>query len=878
MISHPFRNAAWIARPVPAAQRTIRHMVRDRIDEAAPGESLSQSFRADGPVTAVSLDVAAPQDVADPFVADVKFTIELRSEGRLIAEKVVEGPQLLWERFGQLLELDQPAAPGQYTVSLTSERGTIGWFVGEELSTNGDDGVSPLPVIGEARWNGAPVPGVRLIGIETIPAPNPWFRQNLFIDGPVREATLAAVVLGCGVVRVNGRRVGEEALEPAVTDYDRTVLYRTWDVAHLLRAGENEVLVEAGRERFAARGGDIWGWHLAPWHREPMALVCIDVTYDDGRKSSLVSDDRWVTAAGPVERELLFGGEDWVVPAQDPSWEPVTKVEPPSGVLRPAKHAPIVAGAPMPPITSVLVGSGTVHDFGVVMTGRIRCRVTGKAGGSVTVRSGEQLDASGCVICENTLAIGEAQRDTLRLERDVEGFDWEPQFSYRGYRWMQVDTAGDVRVEQVRSIPLYTPVESLGALQVSDPLVEWIDSALATTFRNNLHGIPTDTPIYEKNGWTADAHLATEGLLHHFDLRGPFGKWMDDHVDSQSPNGSIPQIVPTPGWGRASDPAWSASAVLIPWYLYREYGDVEILSRYVPMITRFAEHLITRSGGALWPDRSWSDWLPPGYSVGPEGMAPVGTAMTVTVLQHTARILRALGRGDADQYDSEATRLAGVYHAAYFDASRRYYRVEGVGYRQVLNILPLSFDIVPTEYVSDVRRSLIDDIEGRTGGHLDCGAIGVRHLLPVLTDAGRDDLAVSVLTRRTRPGWGAWFEAGERTMMENWDADARSRNHYFLGSVASWIQQRVGGLRLTEPGWTGIEVSPVRDDRITGARISHDTPLGRAAVDWRRGPGGWDLRVHVPKGAKATVVLPGVRQELEEGEHQLRVGDQSHAT
>ena len=105
-------------------------------------------------------------------------------------------------------------------------------------------------------------------------------------------------------------------------------------------------------------------------------------------------------------------------------------------------------------------------------------------------------------------------------------------------------------------------------------MIEWINTATGRTFRNNLHGIPTDTPIYEKNGWTADAHLATEGLLHHFDLRTAFGKWIDDHIDAQAPDGSVPQIIPTPGWGRASDPTWSSSAVLIPWYLYREYGDL----------------------------------------------------------------------------------------------------------------------------------------------------------------------------------------------------------------------------------------------------------------------------------------------------------------
>jgi len=420
-------------------------------------------------------------------------------------------------------------------------------------------------------------------------------------------------------------------------------------------------------------------------------------------------------------------------------------------------------------------------------------------------------------------------------------------------------------VEDARAVPLYADVDVVGSFSTDEPVIEWIDSALARTFRNNLHGIPTDTPIYEKNGWTADAHLATEGLLHHYDLRAAFGKWIDDHIDAQNPDGSIPQIIPTPGWGRATDPTWSASAVLIPWYLFREYGDREILERSAPMIVRFAEQMLGTLDGGLWPERTWGDWLSPGHMVGPEGMRPVASIMVVTVLQHTAAVLRELGDERAERFQEEAARVGAAYHEAYFDRAAGLYAAPGVAYRQVLNILPLAFGTVPQEHIEDVRDSLVRDLEQRTDLHLDCGAVGVRHLLPVLTAAGRDDLAVAVLTRRTRPSWGAWYEAGESTMLESWDADARSRNHYFLGSVDAWVQQRVGGLRLTEPGWTAFEIEPLVDPRVRRASIAHRTPLGEASVTWERGEGGWRFEVVVPEGATATVRVPGAERRLGAG-------------
>ncbi|SDY64875.1 family 78 glycoside hydrolase catalytic domain [Herbiconiux ginsengi] len=872
-MTDPFGGAHWISRPVPRSARIVRQITRTRTDWAEPGHTLAQSFHADGPVAAVNLTLVELQDIQNPYTTDVKFSIALETPaGDAIARRDFEGPQLVWDYFGPFLDVAPTAPSGDYLAVLRVERGTIGWATADMPDAPIDDGVSPVPLTGTAFADGQAVDGARMLGIDTIPAPNPVFRRSFRVDTAPASATLAAVVLGTGVVTINGHRVGDEALEPAVTDYDRTVLYRTWDVAHLLREGENEIVVEAGRERYAARGGDTWGWHLAPWHREPTALARLEIVGADGSSASIVTDDQWECAPGAVEAERLFRGEDWVVRSTEAEWTQVVVVTGPAGELRLNSAPPVKALAPRPAaLVERLDPQRTVYDFGEVMVGRIRCRVSGAPGAVIQVRSGEQRTDDGAVICDNNLVAGEAQLDTLRLEKSVTDYLWEPQFGYRGFRWMQVEVSGDVTVEDVRAILLYADVERVGELRASEPVVEWIDTATARTFRNNLHGIPTDTPIYEKNGWTADAHLATEGLLHHFDLRDAFGKWMDDHTDAQSADGSMPQIIPTPGWGRASDPAWSASAVLIPWYLYREYGDRAILERSADTIRRYADQTIRALDGALWSGRTWGDWLSPGHTLGPEGMPSIGTIMAVTVLQYTASVMRELGDPASEHYDDAAAGAAANYHNAFFDLESGTYRVPGVGYRQALNILPLAFGIVPDRHVTSVRAGLIADIEERTDGHLDCGAVGVRHLLPVLSAAGRDDLALTILTRRTRPGWGAWFENGESTLLESWDPDARSRNHYFLGSVSAWIQQRVGGLRLTEPGWRRFEIAPVDDARVSRASIRHRTPLGEARAAWERGPGGWRFEVTVPAGASARIVVPGGERELSEGDHIVRI-------
>ena len=74
------------------------------------------------------------------------------------------------------------------------------------------------------------------------------------------------------------------------------------------------------------------------------------------------------------------------------------------------------------------------------------------------------------------------------------------------------------------------------------------------------------------------------------------------HLDvyKRQATGAIPQIIPTPGWSTESGPAWSSSAVLIPWYLYREYGEIATLERYAPMARRYADDLLSHLRDDPW--------------------------------------------------------------------------------------------------------------------------------------------------------------------------------------------------------------------------------------------------------------------------------------
>ncbi|MER6989031.1 family 78 glycoside hydrolase catalytic domain [Saccharopolyspora hirsuta] len=862
-------SAQWIGKRTDPAHRISRSVTSDHVARVEPGHWIGQSFTAPGPFTAVGFDL-----VGDPG-AEVRCLVELcGADGAVLADQVVERGIVRWDRFAHFLELPDGLGAGEYLLRVRPVVGRLGWpTLSGPAPERRDDGVSPLPVVGWAVRDGVREPGVRVIGVETVPAPDPVFRTSFEVSGEVRGARLSAVGLGYGEFRINGRAVTGDVLEPAQTTYDRTVLYRTYDVTALLRAGRNTLTAELGRGFYAARGANTWGWNFARWHREPVVLAQLEYVDGAGERHVVASGPDWEAAEGAVTSDLLYVGE-----TTDPGrarraeWEPALVVEPPGGELKPATAPAVRRADVLAPMSSTPLADGVVvHDFGEVLAGRIRLIAVGEAGAEIVVRYAEQLDEDGSVHCRNPLAAGPAQVDRFVLADSGTGAAWEPRFSYKGFRYASVQTLGRAAVSEVRAVRLETPVARVGEFECANDVLTWIVDATARTFRNNLHGVPTDTPVYEKNGWTADAHLATEAVLHHVDLRESFGKWLDDHVDARDEHGVVPQIVPTPDWGRAADPAWSASMVLIPWYLYREYGDRTFLERYAEPIRTYTDRLLDLAPDGLWPHHSWGDWLSPGHHFAPEGPVPTATMMLRHVVSRCADILEVLGEtSGAERYRAASDVVATAYHQRFFDNGS--YRAPGVGYRQAMNVLPLAFGAVPAEHVTAVAEGLFADVEHRTGGHLDCGAVAAKHLLPVLAEHGRPDLAITVATRRDRPGWGVWREAGAATLMEAWDETARSHNHYFLGAAAAWIQQAVGGLRPTSPGWATFDVAPILDDRVGWARTAHTTVRGRAAVAWRRSGGVWELDVEVPETAVAAVRLPGhPDRPLRGGRHALRV-------
>jgi alpha-L-rhamnosidase len=702
--------------------------------------------------------------------------------------------------------------------------------------------------------------------------PAPLVRRSFRLTEPVERARLYVAGAAYADVTLNGRRVSDHVLDPGFTRYASRVQYVTHDVTRLLRRGENALGAMLGRGFFGMRTPNVWNWHTVPWHGDPRALVQLEVTHRDGSHTTIGSDGSWRVHDGPIRADSLYEGErydarheqsGWDEPGfDDGNWDAAAELEPPAGRLVAQEHEPIRVTGTLRPVR-VTNPQPDVHVFHLPrnIAGWARLRVHGPAGAELRLRYGEALNPDGTVQSSNGLVTGEFQTDRYVLAGAAGTEEWEPRFSYKGFQYVEVTGwPGTPTVDDLDGRVAHTDVASHGEFESGEPLFATVRDLTRKTVLNNLHGIPTDTPMYEKNGWTGDAMLMAETDLFEFDMHRVLVKWLDDIRDSVDANGRPPAIAPDGGWGQGqfgSAPPWNAAYVLIPWWLYEYGGDRRVLEDHYAAMKRYIDWEIGRGEDGIHTS-FLGDYLAPGYHGNPpEDLALAGTAYAYEMVVTMARIADVLGHpADAQRFRAAAEPIRDGFNREFLDGDT--YRTDSdPGYRQTHQVLALAFGLVPDDRRQAVLDGLVADVRAR-GDHLNTGALGTKYLLRVLTEHGHGELAYRVATQRTFPSWGHWIDNGATSLWEMWDLGTRSRDHAFLGgAIDDWFFKDLAGLRPAAPGFRAVEVRPYPLGDLEHARAATRTPYGRVAAGWeRRRRGGLRLDVTVPAGAHAIVHVP----------------------
>lgn len=720
--------------------------------------------------------------------------------------------------------------------------------------------------------------------ISTGEEPAPLIRQEFELPDEVAEARMYIASGGVASSLVNGQPASDSVLDVGTTDYDKRVLYATYDITPLLGSGANVVAFELGRGFYGLTTGTSWNWENAPWHAEPTVRAILDITLVDGTTQRIVTDDTWKTVSGPTRSDSMYEGEDYdarynpagyaVAGFDDQDWASVNVVDGPSGQLVPRSYQPIRVMDTIKPTKITNPDDGVyIAHFPRQVAGWARINVEGESGDTLRLRYAERLADDGNIDLDTGFTQGDFQTDRYTLSGEAEGEQWEPKFSYKGFAYVEITgwPGGEPSVDDIEARLIHNDTEQVGSFTSSNDLFNTIYDAAILTVLNNFHHIPTDTPKYEKNGWTGDGQIGAQLFLRNLDVVPFLEKWLDDISDSRADDGRPALIAPDPDWhwaGHMESPTWNSAYVLIPWWIYEYTGESQILDdhyegilEYVQLEHDQADNYISSTG--------LGDYLPPD-AVGnpPEDMRIAATAYVYFMTETVANIAEILDKpADAENMRDQAQHIKDAFNAEFYDSDQHAYVESDGTYRQTHNVLPIAFGMAPEGEEQAIVDNLAQNIIEEHDEHLWTGVLGTKYLLPVLTEHGYGELAYTVATQVDFPSWGRWFEEGSTSLWEHW-GDYRSRNHYFLGgTIDDWFHEYLAGVTPEEPGYRSFKVAPNELGDLTAAAATTSTPYGEVAVDWERGAEKFTLTLQVPTGTSAEVHLPvGSGEDVYEGD------------
>jgi alpha-L-rhamnosidase len=720
----------------------------------------------------------------------------------------------------------------------------------------------------QGKWISAPG------GTDKSPQPAPLFRKAFTLGRRPVSARVYICGLGYYELHLNGAKVGDHVLDPAFTPYDRRALYVTYDVTRQLKKGPNALGVTLGNGWYNMHTRAVWDFDKAPWRDRPTMRCQLEITCDDGSKLVVASDATWRVTTGPIVFDSIRNGEKYdarlekagwdAADANDTGWPAAQVVPGPQGRLTAQMLPPVKVCKSLRPVKITEAKPGVyVFDMGQNLAGWARLRVFGPAGKEVVLRYGERLNADGTLDQKEIgqhIKSGLPQTDTYILKgRGTEV--WEPHFVYHGFQYVEATgLPGKPDLGTLEARVVHTSFEPAGTFECSNELFNRIQHNTLWSYVSNFVGYPTDCPHREKNGWTGDAHLAAETGLYNFDAAAAYTKWLNDLKDEQRPNGELPGIVPTSGWGYqwGNGPAWDSAYVLIPWYLYQYDGDTRILAEHYDRLKLYVDYLTSKAKDHIVAI-GLGDWVP-AKTTTPERVTSTGYYYRDALIVSKAAAL--LGKAeDTKKYADLASAIRDAFNKEFYDPKTGLY----AGGTQTAMSCALYHGLVPPEERTKVLGKLVEGIQAQSG-HLDAGILGTKYLIDSLTAAGRGDVVYSMATKTDYPSWGRWLEQGATTLWEQWDGNA-SRNHIMFGHISAWFYEALAGINVDPEvvGFKHIVFRPQILGDLTWVRAEHESPYGTIKSQWEVKNGTFSLRIAVPVNTRATVYVPrDERQPLTE--------------
>lgn len=721
--------------------------------------------------------------------------------------------------------------------------------------------------------------------------------KKVFSAGHVSKARLYITACGLYEARINGVRVGNFCLAPGYTDYRKRVQYQTYDVTGMLVEGTNTITAMLADGWY--RGGvGAWGC-LCEYGCETKLLAQLEITEPDGNVTTVCTDGTWSWSNdGPIRFADNKDGEVFDA-RRTPSYNGKAKVTRHTAQPTASNNVPVTEHETLKAEIIKTTAGATVLDFGQNIAGYIRFSIDAAEGQKIKLRFGEMLDENGEFTQKNIQLSRKGHTSPLQqiVYTCKEGTNtYQTRFAVFGFQYVLLETDLEIHPDDFTAIAVYSDLERSGWFESSNALLnQFVENTVWSTKNNHLD-VPTDCPTRERHGWTGDIQVFQRTAQYLFDY-APFAqKYLHDLYDWQKQDGKLPQIVPYGGVDFFMAPmdgsvGWSDVGILMPYRLWKQYGDTEVLFRNYTSMKSYARFMMKRVGkkyltaqktglskenqrNIVNAGQSFGEWAEPADVHKTDWLKDMSvphpeesTAYTCYVMECMAEIAGILGiESDAKEYRTCADRVRRGYQA-----------LRGLsGFtlntdRQASLVRPLYMDLLDREQTEYARKRLVEAME-HYGWRLGTGFLSTPLILYVLSDIDVE-FAYRLLENEEMPGWLFMPKSGANTIWESWEGThaqggIASLNHYSKGAVCEWLFAGMCGIQVG--GENHFVVAPKPGGHFEYAKAKYNSIYGMVESGWIRDSGRTVYSIRIPVNCTAEIRLPrGQAESVCAGEYRF---------
>ena len=734
----------------------------------------------------------------------------------------------------------------------------------------------------DAKWIGAgnqiAFPDSLLYGDH----PAPLFRKDFQVQKGLISAQLSITAAGYYLILINGKRLENNILDPAWTNFSKRVYYSNYDITSLIKKGTNVVGIILGNGFYNSLPLRMFGKfnfrEFLPTG-QPQFIARMRFDYSDGSSKEIVSDTSWKTSPSPILKNNIYLGElydsrkeidGWDRPGfDDRRWTNSELKAGPGGEIQSSFFPGVTISRRINPAEIWGSSKGTIIDLGVNLTGVFKIHMFGDTGDTVTFRFGERLYENGLLNPMTTVA-GQIKRKgsggpgapdvAWQTDRYIFGakseVDYQPDFTFHTFRYMEIQGLKYVpQKRDIEAIEFHSNVENQNNFNCSSALINKIQKACVQTFLNNLISVQSDCPAREKLGYGGDLNATSEAFINNFNMQSFYRKTIYDWVDAIQDSIFI-DTAPFVGIAYCGI-SWESAFLTTQDKLLQYYGDTAIINELYKCDLDWMDKV-----RRLYPEEIVDKGLSDHEAIVKVPVQLIGS----THYLECARIMKRFARIKGDM--AAFNRFDSLEKSLTWKLLDLYWRnpTKNPINRQTIFATLIYYQLIPANEIQAAADSLLKAVRNSPAGHFTTGIFGTKYILEALSMTGHTDEVFKIVESTEFPGWGHMMDRGATTLWESWkESDNTYSNcHPMFGSVSEWYYRWIAGIRpsIEFPGFKKFILAPNFLAGLNFVNAVYNTPYGDIKVEWKRNTeGNIELKVDVPNGTSAEFFTTGKAQK-----------------